>query len=45
MQVKKTDHHEYKCEVSNECGNATETSTIDVQCKFVDRLLHLLSLL
>ena len=24
---------EYACEVSNECGNATETATIDVQCK------------
>ena len=24
---------EYTCEVSNECGNATETATIDVQCK------------
>ena len=24
---------EYKCEASNECGNATETATIEVQCK------------
>ena len=24
---------EYTCEVSNECGNVTETATIDVQCK------------
>ena len=24
---------EYKCEASNECGNATKTATIDVQCK------------
>ena len=24
---------EYKCEASNECGNATETANIDVQCK------------
>ena len=24
---------EYTCEASNECGNATETATIDVQCK------------
>ena len=24
---------EYRCEASNECGNATETATIDVQCK------------
>ena len=36
---------EYKCEASNECGNATKTATIDVRCKFVDSLLHLLSLL
>ena len=24
---------EYKCEASNECGNATETANINVQCK------------
>ena len=24
---------EYKCEARNECGDATETATIDVQCK------------
>ena len=24
---------EYKCEASNVCNNATETATIDVQCK------------
>ena len=24
---------EYRCEVSNECGNASETITIEVQCK------------
>ena len=24
---------EYRCEVSNECGNVSETITIDVQCK------------
>ena len=24
---------EYTCEASNECGNATETATIHVQCK------------
>ena len=23
----------YSCEASNECGNATETATIHVQCK------------
>ena len=25
---------EYKCEASNECGNALETATIEVQCKY-----------
>jgi len=25
---------EYRCEASNECGNATDTATIEVQCKF-----------
>jgi len=25
---------EYRCEVSNECGNASETATIEVQCKY-----------
>ena len=24
---------EYRCEASNPCGNATESATIDVQCK------------
>ena len=24
---------EYRCEASNECGNASETTTIEVQCK------------
>ena len=45
VNINRSQAGEYKCEVSNECGNATETSTIDVQCKFVDRLLYLLSLL
>ena len=45
VNINRSQAGEYKCEVSNECGNATETLTIDVQCKFVDRLLHLLSLL
>jgi len=26
---------EYRCEASNECGNASETASIDVQCKFI----------
>ena len=25
---------EYRCEASNECGNASETATIEVQCKY-----------
>ena len=31
--INRTQVGEYKCEASNECGNATETATIDVQCK------------
>ena len=45
VNINRSQAGEYKCEASNECGNATETATIDVQCKFVDSLLHLLSLL
>ena len=45
VNIKRGQDGEYKCEASNECGNATKTATIDVQCTFVDSLLHLLSLL
>ena len=45
VNINRSQAGEYKCEASNECGNATETATIDVQCKFVDSLLRLLSLL
>ena len=31
--ISKSQTGEYTCEASNECGNATETATIDVQCK------------
>ncbi|XP_066025260.1 fibroblast growth factor receptor 3 [Pocillopora verrucosa] len=31
VNINRSQAGEYKCEVSNECGNATETSTIDVQ--------------
>ena len=24
----------YRCEASNECGNSSETATIEVQCKY-----------
>ena len=25
---------EYRCEASNECGDASETATIEVQCEY-----------
>ena len=31
--INRTEAGKYKCEASNECGNETETATIDVQCK------------
>ena len=31
--IKRSEAGEYRCEASNECGNALETATIDVQCK------------
>ena len=31
--IERSQAGEYTCEVSNECGNVTETATIDVQCK------------
>ena len=31
--ISRNEAGEYKCEASNECGNATETASIDVQCK------------
>ena len=45
VSINRSQAGEYKFEASNECHNATETATIDVQCKFLDSLLHLLSLL
>ena len=32
-QINRTQGGKYICEASNECGNATEMATIDVQCK------------
>ena len=37
-QINRTQAGEYKCEASNECGNATETANIDVQCKYMHKL-------
>ena len=31
--INRTQAGEYKCEASNLCGNASETATIEVQCK------------
>jgi len=32
-QINRSQSGEYRCEASNECGNASETTTIEVQCK------------
>jgi len=44
--INRNETGEYRCEASNECGNASETVTIEVQCKFTwscigDQCLHL----
>ena len=31
--INRSEAGEYRCEASNECGNASETATIEVQCK------------
>ena len=31
--INRTQAGEYRCEASNQCGNASETATIEVQCK------------
>ena len=31
--ISKNEAGEYRCEASNECGNASETATVEVQCK------------
>ena len=33
--INRSEAGEYSCEASNECGNASETATIDVQCKLI----------
>ena len=35
VNINRSEAGEYKCEASNECGNATEMATIDVQCKYL----------
>ena len=39
--INRSEAGQYRCEVSNECGNASETTTIEVQCKY--QFLGLLS--
>ena len=31
--IRRNEAGEYRCEASNECGNASEKATIEVQCK------------
>ena len=31
--VSRSEARDYRCETSNECGNASEAQNIDVQCK------------
>ena len=31
--INRSEAGEYRCDASNECGNASETASIDVQCK------------
>jgi len=33
--VSRSEAGEYRCEASNECGNASESASVDVQCKYI----------
>lgn len=33
IHINRSEAGEYRCDASNQCGNASETATIEVQCK------------
>ena len=33
ININRSEARDYRCEASNECGNASEAQNIDVQCK------------
>ena len=33
ININRSEAKDYRCEASNECGNASEAQNIDVQCK------------
>ena len=35
VSINRSEAGEYTCEASNECGNTTEMTSIDVQCKHI----------
>ena len=38
--ISRSEAGEYRCEASNQCGNASEAATVDVQCKCFYSCLH-----